>query len=83
MTTPKIITVKSTLPPGHVALWEKHPDQPNGEVFVTADGLPHQVAETAAVTDALKRGVLELVNPIQDLPPSEAADKPSRRRKAA
>ncbi len=45
--------------------WERHPDHPNGEVWVAGHagqpGPAVQVARTAAVNRALKEGRLELV----------------------
>lgn len=70
-----MITVKSGLPTNRVALWERHPDHPGGEVFI-ADEKEYQVAETAAVKARLKSGDLIEVKP--DLPP-EPAIKPQRR----
>lgn len=67
-----MITVKSTLAPGLVALWERHPNQPGGEVFI-ADNETHQVAETVAVRAALGRGVLVEVAPemvVKETPPA-------------
>lgn len=51
-----LITVKSTMP-GHVGLWEQHPDHPGGEVYISDDQL-HQVAKTAKVTERLRNGIL-------------------------
>jgi hypothetical protein len=59
----KTITVMATgndgkvkLGEGKVVLWDKHPDHPeDGEAFVVNDGIPREVAETAAV----KRGIAE------------------------
>lgn len=71
-----MITVKSTLPPDHVALWERHPDHPGGEVYI-ADNDEHQVAETMAVRAALGRGVLVEVKPemvVKETPPPALPD---------
>lgn len=43
-----------------VALWERHPDHPNGEVFLYGDAV-FEVALTPAVEARLRSGVLELV----------------------
>ena len=57
-----MIVVKSNLRGQTVALWERHPDHPGGEVFVAGPGdVP--VAETPAVQAALKRGDLVEVKP--------------------
>lgn len=45
--------------PGRVALWERHPDHPSGEVFIHTDK-PVEVAMTPAVQVRLKSGVLVL-----------------------
>ncbi len=51
------ITVKSGRTDGRVALWERHPDHPNGEVFVATD-TPIEVARTLDVEAALRAGDL-------------------------
>lgn len=38
---------------GEVVLWERDEEHPDGEVFISADGREHEVAETPAVNDAL------------------------------
>ena len=43
-----------------VALWERHPAHPGGEVFLFGDGV-FEVALTPAVEARLRSGVLELV----------------------
>lgn len=59
---PALIQVQSS--DGH-PFWERHPDHPNGEVWVAGHaGQPGpvvRVARTAAVDRALKEGRLELV----------------------
>lgn len=57
-----MIRVKSGLPDNRVALWERHPDHPNGEVFIAGEG-EHDVAATPAVVERLKRGALVEVEP--------------------
>jgi hypothetical protein len=64
-----MITVKSNLPGNRVALWERHPDHPGGEVFVAGPG-EFEVAETAAVKKRLNDGWLVEVK----LPPKEPAE---------
>ena len=49
--------VKSNLPNDRVALWERHPDHPGGEVFIAGEG-EHQVGKTPQVKTLLARGVL-------------------------
>lgn len=52
-----------------VALFERHPDHPGGEIFVAGseqnpDAVkPVQVARTSGVEQALQRGSLQLVDP--------------------
>lgn len=41
-----------------VILWEKHPDHPDGEVFIADDGNTYSVGETAAVKELLHEGRL-------------------------
>lgn len=57
------IKVKATKTENKVALWERHPDHPNGEVFVTGNGEAVKVANTVAVRDAIRRGALVEVQP--------------------
>lgn len=55
------IFVKLAEPQTHqVALWERHPDHPGGEVFLAGDGT-FEVAATAAVETRLRNGRLVLV----------------------
>ena len=61
-----MLTVQSALPKGQVALWEKHPEHPGGEVFI-ADEKTHLVAGTQAVLAAVARNVLVIVPEI-DVP---------------
>lgn len=51
------IKVKSNLDGTRVALWERHPDHPDGEVFIAGDRVV-EVAETTAVRDRLKQDIL-------------------------
>lgn len=53
----KLIHVKSGRDDNRVALWEKHPDHPNGEAWVAGEGVV-QVARTAKVLSGLKEGDL-------------------------
>lgn len=46
------ILVKSAKPGNHVALWDRHPDHPGGEVFVSGDAVV-EAAETPGVLRAL------------------------------
>lgn len=54
----KKIYVKATNLDGRVAVWDRHPDQPNGEVFITGDGRVHEVAETLKIKRGLSSGAL-------------------------
>lgn len=54
------ITVKSALNSNDVALWDKHPDHPTGEIFVAGDEVV-EAAETPRVLQALGNGRLEKV----------------------
>lgn len=58
-----MIRVRSNLKnKNRVALWERHPDHPGGEVKI-ADERVYEVAETQTIRDALKNGVLTEVEP--------------------
>jgi len=58
-----IIKVKATNDAGRVAIWEKHPSHPNGEVFVSGNGKTVEVANTVAVRNAIRTGALVEVQP--------------------
>jgi len=89
----ELITVSAARQDGRVALWERHPDHPGGEVFVAADSGRVQVARTPAVQAALTGGrLLEHLRPAVPVvapepEPAPVADRPSapftNRRKAA
>lgn len=66
-----LLTVQSALEEGQVALWEKHPAHPGGEVFI-ADGGQHQAAATQQVLAAIARNVLVIV-PDVEVPAIEPA----------
>lgn len=69
------MTVQSALPEGQVALWEKHPAHPGGEVFI-ADSDQHQAAATQQVLAAIARNVLVIVPEIAaPSPPAMATAK--------
>lgn len=57
----KKIYVKATNLDGRVAVWDRHADHPNGEVFITGDGRVHEVAETPKIKRGLSSGVLTAV----------------------
>lgn len=52
------ITVKAANEDGKVVLWERNPEQPDGEVFISGDGKEYQVARTHEVEVRLKNGSL-------------------------
>lgn len=54
-----------------VALWERHPDHPAGEVFLAGDGI-FEVAATPAVEARLRKGRLVLVEPAVAPDPAKA-----------
>ena len=65
---------------GTVALGERHPDHPEGEVFIVGRG-EVEVALTPAVASRLQRGELVEVAPRQAAPPKqevEPAERPQR-----
>lgn len=53
----KTIKVKSGLKDNRIALWERHPAHPGGEVSIHGDKVV-EVAETSRVKSALKDGRL-------------------------
>lgn len=61
----ELIKVKSA-DPNRVALWERHEDHPDNEVFVSGEGV-FEVALTPVVQRKLDQGVLVRV----ELPPDE------------
>lgn len=69
----KFINVKSGRNDNRVALWERHPDHPEGEVWVAGDTVV-RVAQTSAVLKGLKDG---------DLVEVEAAEKKTAIKKEA
>lgn len=52
------MTVEAARDDGRVALWEKDPAHPDGEVFVAGGNGRHEVARTPAVLRALAEGRL-------------------------
>lgn len=67
----ELILVKSA-DPNRVALWERHEDHPDKEVFVSGRHVV-EVALTPAVQRKLDQGVLVLVEP--EAPPQEATEE--------
>lgn len=58
-----MLTVRSALDGNTVALWERHPDHPGGEVFVAGER-EVEAARTAAVERALKDGRLTMAEQV-------------------
>lgn len=58
---------------GRVALWERHPDHPGGEVFLAGAGV-FEVAATPAVEARLRKGVLVAVEEAAVAPPAKRAE---------
>jgi hypothetical protein len=58
MANETFVTVKAAKEDSKVVLWEKDPLHPDGEIFITGDGVTHKVAKTAAVQRALADGKL-------------------------
>jgi hypothetical protein len=54
----ELINVMAAKVDDKVALWERHPDHPTGEVWIVGDGTQHEVALTPRVVSLLKSGVL-------------------------
>lgn len=73
----ELITVKSTKEDGKVCLWERNDRHPDGEVFVSGDGVSHRVALTSEVALRLKDGVLVKVGetPVEVAPEPTEAEK--------
>lgn len=55
---PRLVLVKSGRLDGRIACWDRHPDQPNGEICVDGEGVPVLVAETPKVLGCLADGSL-------------------------
>ncbi len=62
-----MIVVKSTLPDNRVALWDRHPDHPDGEVFVAGERKV-TVAETPQVKAAIKAGRVKVLRRFSSKP---------------
>jgi len=54
------VTIRSATGDNRVVLWERDPKHPGGEVFVAGDN-PVAVCLTAAVTDRIRDGLLDVV----------------------
>lgn len=68
-----MITVKASNNENRVALWQRDPRHPGGEVYIVGDGIEHEVAETSAVRQAISRG--ELVAVEKKTATKKSADK--------
>lgn len=55
------IVVRSTLPDGRVALWDRDKRHPGGEVFIADGHATHQVARTDMVEQRIREGSLIIV----------------------
>lgn len=66
-----------TVPEGEVVLWERDEEHPDGEVFISADGREHEVAETPAVNTALATKRLVRAES-RDATRAEAPARPAR-----
>lgn len=61
---------------GRIVIWEKHPDHPSGEIFVSGNQQKVTVARTPAVMDKLRSGdLLEIVEPEQKPVPPKPTPK--------
>ena len=70
-----MIQVRIAQPDGNqVALWERHPAHPDGEVFLVGPGT-FEVAETPAVEARLRNGLLVKVEAAVAPVPVEKAEK--------
>lgn len=65
------ITVKASSEDGKVVLWERHPEQPDGEVFISGDGKEYRVSRTHEVEIRLKNGSLVEVAKVLTIEPVE------------
>ena len=68
-----LITVQYARKDGRVALWERHPEHPAGEIYLaSAEVGPVQVAPTVGVLAALRDGSLIEVRPPAPAPAKAA-----------
>lgn len=71
------IYVKATTADHHCVLWERHPDHPNGECFIVADGKTYEIARTPLVNDYIRTGKLAVVDaPVAPEPSLEEHEHP-------
>jgi len=54
----KTIKVQAVKQDKKVVLYERHPDHPNGEVFIHGNDTVHKVAETTLVKQRIHEGLL-------------------------
>lgn len=55
------IKVKAAIEDGRALLWEKHPDHPNGEIFIAGNGAIVEVARTIQVNAYIEQQKLVVV----------------------
>lgn len=71
----ELINVMAGKVDDRVVLWEVHPDHPDGEIWLVADGQAYTVAHTQQVETRLKSGALIRVELYSELdPPVETDD---------
>jgi len=66
-----LITVCAGLNDGRIAIWDRHPDHPGGELILAGDGSEARAARTPAVLRALADGRLVEVEAVADRTPRE------------
>jgi len=54
-----------------VVLFERHPDHPNGEAFISGNDTIHTIAPTAAVKLKIHQGLLVEIGGKKPVPPKE------------
>ena len=55
------IKVMAAIEDGRALLWEKHPDHPNGEIFIAGNGATVEVARTIQVNAYIEQQKLVVV----------------------
>ena len=60
----QLITVQYARTDGRVAVWERNPDHPTGEIYIASAGT-YAVAQTAGILSALREGsLIEVRTPV-------------------
>lgn len=74
-----------SLDDGKVAFWERHPDHPDGEVFIKAGDpkSPFEIADTPDVRSAIQEGRLALAQKPEAADDDEVRPSQANRRRAA